>query len=74
MTLEQAKNLKRGQIVYDNLYVDAKGNSMKWKVNGKVRTWKRSPELVIVPIKYGLYEYGHVTEWNLDNYRVEEVE
>lgn len=28
------------------------------KVNGAVKTWKRNPNRVEVPIKYGMYEYG----------------
>lgn len=28
------------------------------KVNGRVRTWKRDPERVEVPLKYGMYEFA----------------
>jgi hypothetical protein len=34
------------------------GSARQAKVNGQVRTWKRDPNRVEVPIKYGLYEYG----------------
>ena len=34
------------------------GDARRCKVNGKVRTWKRDPYRVEVPVKYGLYEYG----------------
>lgn len=37
------------------------GTARQCKVNGKVRTWKRDPNRVEVPIKYGLYEYGTFT-------------
>lgn len=37
---------------------DLKGNARTVKVNGKVRTWKRDPNRVEVPFKYGMYEYG----------------
>jgi hypothetical protein len=57
ITLEQAKNLSTG--VY--LLIEGK----RWKVNGKVKTWKRSPELVKVPVKHGLYTYDYVTEEHL---------
>jgi len=40
---------------------DLKGNARRVKVNGKVRTWKRDPERVEVPCKYGLYEYFTLT-------------
>ena len=39
-------------------FLDTNGQSRVCKVNGKVRTWKRDPHRVEVPIKYGLYEYG----------------
>lgn len=39
-------------------FLSTDGTSRTCKVNGKVRTWKRDPNRVEVPIKYGLYEYG----------------
>jgi hypothetical protein len=39
---------------------------IRWKVNGKVKIWKRSPERVQVPLKHGLYTYGYLTEDNLE--------
>lgn len=32
------------------------GTARTLKINGKVRTWKRDPDRVEVPIKYGMYE------------------
>lgn len=59
MTLDQAKALKRGDILVDAL------NGARWKVNGKVKTWKRSPERVYVPLKHGLYRYAAMTDNDL---------
>lgn len=28
------------------------------KVNGAVRTWKRNPSRIEVPVKYGMYEFA----------------
>ena len=28
------------------------------KINGEVRRWKRDPDRVEVPVKYGMYEYA----------------
>jgi hypothetical protein len=28
------------------------------KVNGAIRTWKREPDRIEVPIKYGIYEFA----------------
>lgn len=58
LTLEQAKALKRGDILHD------KGMG-RWKVNGQVKTWKTDPTRVRVPVKHGLYAYGYITEANL---------
>ena len=33
-----------------------------WRRNGKTKTWKTRPEEYSVPVKYGLYGYGHITE------------
>ena len=33
----------------------------KWRVNGKMRTWKKSPERFELPVKFGLYTYGTFT-------------
>ena len=41
--------------------LDDRGFSRTVKVNGKVRTWKRDPNRVEVPFKYGMYEYGIFT-------------
>lgn len=42
------------------------GEARKCKVNGKVRTWKRDPERVEIPVKYGMYEYGTFTEQDIN--------
>jgi hypothetical protein len=38
------------------------GFARRAKVNGAVRTWKRNPERVEVPLKYGMREYWTFTE------------
>jgi hypothetical protein len=43
-----------------------------WRRNGKTKTWKRSPERFQVPIKFGLYTYGYLTEVNAHLYDVAE--
>lgn len=41
------------------------GTARQCKVNGRVRTWKRDPNRIEVPIKYGLYEYGTFTQYDI---------
>jgi hypothetical protein len=55
ITLDEAKALKSGQILHTN-------NGQRWKVNGMVKTWKRDPKRIRVPLKRGLYQYEAITE------------
>lgn len=46
---------------------DLRGNARTVKVNGKVRTWKRDPNRIEVPCKYGLYEYFLLTAQDISD-------
>lgn len=63
MTREDALKLHHGQIIYDRWHTNADGTPARWRVNGKVKTWKTSPR-IYVPIKHGLRDYDAIT---LDN-------
>lgn len=65
ITLEQAKNLKHGDILWHVSDRNADNTPVRWRVNGKVKTWKRNPNRVQVPVKHGLWDYGYITEDNL---------
>jgi len=65
ITIEQAKRLKHGDILYHTKNKTADGTMQRWKVNGQVKVWKRSPERVRIPVKHGLYRYDYVTERDL---------
>lgn len=58
LTLKQAKNLQYRDIIHDEI-------CQKWRVNGKVKIWKRNPNKIRIPIKYGLYSYDYITESDL---------
>ena len=62
ITLAQAKSLTYGEIFHVK---SNNGKCLKWKVNGKVKTWKRDPSGVKVPVKHGMYKYGYLTEANI---------
>ena len=66
ITLEQAKALRYGQILHHVHNKNADGTPQRWRVNGKVKTWKRSPERVQIPVKHGLYSFDYITESDLD--------
>ena len=55
MTIEEAKQLCGGEHVS---FIANDGTARYVKVNGRVRTWKREPGRVGVPVKYGMYEYA----------------
>jgi len=62
ITLEEAKQLKTGQILYHRSLRNADGSPQRWKVNGMVKTWKRNPNRIQIPLKRGLHEFSYLTE------------
>ena len=60
ITLEDAKQLKPGDILHDR-------DKARWKVNGQVKRWKRSPDRIRVPLKHGLYCYDYIDESHFIN-------
>jgi hypothetical protein len=65
---------KENQETVNTFYHVSKTNStgrIRVRRNGKTKTWKRTPEKFQIPVKYGLYEYGYITnenckEWTID--------
>lgn len=47
------------------------GDARRVKVNGAVRRWKRNPNRIEVPVKYGMYEYGTFTQHDLGRVLIE---
>lgn len=45
---------------------------IRWRANGKCKTWKRDSSRFQLPIKYGLYSYGYLTNENAHLFIVEE--
>lgn len=72
MTLNEAKQLNYGDIIYDSSAKNADGTAVRYKVNGQPKTWKRNELRVRVPLKHGLYSYGYMTEVTLGFYCIEE--
>ena len=66
ITLNEALNLKVGTIIYHTENRNADGTPQRWKINGKVKTWKRAPEKIQIPIKNGMRNFGYLTEYDLD--------
>lgn len=65
ITLEQAKALKPGDVLYHIETKNADGTPQRWRVNGQPKTWKTMPHKVRVPVKNGLRNHDYITETNL---------
>ncbi len=65
VSLEMAKNLICGQILFCLKFKDHLGIPIPCLVNGKVKTWKRNPRKVKVPIQHGSAGVDHLTENDL---------
>lgn len=80
MNLEQAKSLGRGDHVhYTGLQPCTRtvgprgGVTTKFvdcRISGQPSTWKRYPDRVAVPVKYGMYEHSYITEHNLGEWHL----
>lgn len=72
LTLEEVKTLQHGDIVYAIDEYNADKTHMRFRVNGKVKRWKRDPDRVQVPVKRGLYEYGYIDNGNFELFSLTE--
>ena len=66
ITIQAAKNLKHGTILYHVIHRNADKTPQRWKVNGMVKTWKRDKTRILIPIKHGLYNYDYLTQNDLN--------
>lgn len=55
MLLEEAKMLRYGEHIWA---LARDGSAVRVKVNGTPKRWKKDPDRIEVPYKYGMYEYG----------------
>lgn len=65
LTLKQAKNLKHGDTLYHLINNNSDGTPQRWRVNGKVQTWKKDESKVKVPVKHGLRNCDYLDETTL---------
>ena len=67
ITLEEAKQLKYGDMIYSNHFQNADGSPVRWRVNGQVKTWKKDPYRIQIPVKHGMYRNGYLCHGTIDN-------
>jgi hypothetical protein len=70
---DEAKKLKHGQVVCHMTAKNADGTPQRWRVNGKVKTWKRNEWRFLVPLKRGLHEYTYLTPFNMHQFTLDGV-
>lgn len=51
--------ITKEQALTENMFHDEKCNN--WRRNGRTQTWKREPNAFRVPVKFGLYDYGQIS-------------
>ena len=69
ITFEEAKSLYYGQTVK---MIDHLGNAWRnVKINDKVQTWKKDPNRISIPCKYGIYECFRLNQSDFDRIVVE---
>ena len=68
MTLDQAKQLIYGDVIYHAILKNADGTPQRWRVNGKLKLWKTRPHEIRIPLKRGLYQFYYLDHNNLDEF------
>ena len=71
ITLEQAKELVYFKTIHSDLYTNSDGSCERWRVNGKVKLWKKNPLRVSIPLKHGQRDYKNINEYQLDAFHLE---
>ena len=66
ITIEQAKVLTGRDELHSEINRNSDGTCQRWKVNGEVKRWVRSPDRIRVPLKHGFYSFDTLTEADID--------
>lgn len=68
ITLQQAKQLTYGDLIYSNHFTMSDNCTPKrWRVNGEVKRWKRDPDRIQIPVKHGLYDHAYLCHGEIAN-------
>ena len=68
ITLEQAKQLTYGDYIYSNRFTYKDNTTPKrWRINGQIKLWKRDPNRIQIPVKYGLYDHAYLCFGTISN-------
>lgn len=67
LTFAEALTLEYGDYLHDRSNSNSDGSPRRWKVSGRVQTWKRDPSRIRIPLKHGLRSYDALTEADFDS-------
>jgi hypothetical protein len=63
LTKDIAQNLRVGTLLYSRAYTRGGGKMpLRVRVNGRCKVWKTRPTQFRLPVKWGMYEYGYITD------------
>jgi hypothetical protein len=69
MTIHDAVHAQVGDIMLHTKHTNADGSPVRFKVTGKVKLWKRTPEKFRLPVKHGIYVHGYIDETNCSEFK-----
>lgn len=58
------------EAMTENHFVES-ATGARWRRNGATKVWKTRPDEFRVPVKFGLYGYGYITDSNAHLFEVE---
>lgn len=70
ITKQDALSLRYGERLHSSTQCDKK--TIRWRVFGSCRVWKRQPNKFRVPLKFGIASYWELTEKNAELFHKEE--
>lgn len=62
ITMKQVLELPIGYELHHRFATNADGSPERWRINGKVQTWKTRPRDFKVPVKRGLRQHSYITQ------------
>lgn len=69
ITVQDATNLKHGDILEHVHNKDSRGNPVRARVSGQIKFWKTRPAEFRIPMKYGLYTSFYINEQNASDWK-----
>jgi len=63
-----------GYIFYHKTQTNADGTPMRVRPTGRCKVWKTRLLEFSLPVKHGLYSYGHIDHKNAEDWTIDEEE